>query len=264
VTGPLLVGIDAGTSGIRVLVFTLDGQIVAQASRTVPIERPRPGWAEHRPDDLWAAARDALRGALAQLEHPERVVGVAAASVGEAFVALDREGQAIGPTIAWYDERPRAELDWLTRTIGLERLHGLCGLSPDPTFSLCKLLWLKANQPEVLERAVRWLNVTHFLAWKLCGEMTCDPTLASRTLAFDLHERVWADDLIAEAGLSPDLFAPIRPNGARLGAVTSEAATQTGLPQGCAVGVGGHDHIVGALALGALGPGILFISLGTA
>ncbi len=111
---------------------------------------------------------------------------------------------------------------------------------------------------------MRWLNVTHYLAWRLCGEMTCDPTLASRTLAFDLRRRVWADDLIAETGLSPDLFAPIRPNGAKIGQVTGESATLTGLPAGCAVGVGGHDHIVGALALGALGPGILFNSLGTA
>jgi xylulokinase len=261
---PLLLGIDAGTTGIRALVFTRTGEVVAQAGRAVPVERPRPGWAQHDPQALWEAACAALREATGQLDEPSRVVGVAAASVGEAFVLLDAAGQPIGPVIAWYDERPRAELDWLTREIGAERLHALCGLSPDPTFSLCKLLWLKANQPEVLQRAVRWLNVSHYLAWRLCGEMTCDPTLASRTLAFDLRRRVWADDLIAETGLSPDLFAPIRPNGAKLGRVTGESATVTGLPAGCAVGVGGHDHIVGALALGALGPGILFNSLGTA
>jgi xylulokinase len=262
--GPLLVGIDAGTTGIRALVLTPDGEVVAKASRAVPLERPRPGWAQHDPQALWEAACAALREATGRLERPERIAGVAAASVGEAFVAIGPEGEALGPVIAWYDERPRAELDWLTREIGRERLHGLCGLSPDPTFTLCKLLWLKANQPEVLERAVRWLNVSHYLAWRLCGEMTCDPTLASRTLAFDLRRRVWADDVIAEAGLSQGLFAPIRPNGARLGEVTRDAAAATGLPQGCAVGVGGHDHIVGALALGALGPGILFNSLGTA
>lgn len=261
---PLLVGIDAGTTGIRALVFTLAGEVVAQAGRAVPLERPRPGWAQHDPQALWDAACAALREATGQVERPERIAGVAAASVGEAFVALDAAGQPVGPVIAWYDERPRAELDWLTREIGLERLHALCGLSPDPTFTLCKLLWLKANQPEVVERAARWLNVTHYLAWRLCGEMTCDPTLASRTLAFDLRRRIWADDLIAETGLSPDLFAPILPNGAKLGQVTGQSATLTGLPAGCAVGVGGHDHIVGALALGALGPGILFNSLGTA
>jgi xylulokinase len=263
-TQPLLVGIDAGTTGIRALVFTTAGEVVAQAGRSVPLERPRPGWAQHDPQVLWHAACAALREATGQLERPEEIVGVAAASVGEACVLLDAAGEPVGPVIAWYDERPRAELAWLCHEIGRERLHALCGLSPDPTFTLCKLLWLKANQPDALQRAVRWLNVSHYLAWRLCGEMTCDPTLASRTLAFDLHRRVWADDLIAAAGLAPDLFAPIRRNGARLGEVTRGAAGATGLPPGCAVGVGGHDHMVGALALGALGPGILFNSLGTA
>jgi xylulokinase len=264
VAEPLLVGIDAGTTGVRALVFTTAGEVVAQAGRSVPLERPRPGWAQHEPQALWHAACAALREATGRLERPERVVGVAAASVGEAFALLDAAGEPVGPLIAWYDERPRAELAWLSREIGRERLHALCGLSPDPTFSLCKLLWLKANQPEGFARAAHWLNVSHYLAWRLCGAMTCDPTLASRTLAFDLHRRVWADDLIAAAGLARDLFAPIRPNGARLGEVTREAAAATGLPPGCAVAVGGHDHIVGALALGALGPGILFNSLGTA
>jgi xylulokinase len=261
---PLLAGIDAGTSRIRALIFTLDGRLVAEASRTMPVERPRPGWAQHDPAALWDAASDALRAATAQLDDAGRIVGVAAASVGEAFVALDRAGQPTGQIIAWYDDRPRAEVDRLVGTIGLERLHGLCGLSPDPTFSLGKLLWLKANQPDAFARTVRWLNVTHYLAWRLCGEMTCDLSLASRTLALDLGKRVWADDLIIEAGLSPALFAPIRPNGARLGSVTPDAARATGLPQGCAVGVGGHDHILGALVLGALSPGVLFNSLGTA
>jgi xylulokinase len=262
--GPLLVGIDAGTSRIRALIFTPDGRLVAEASRTMPVERPRPGWAQHDPGALWDATRAALREATAKVDDAARIVGVAAASVGEAFVALDRAGLPTGPIIAWYDDRPKAEVDRLVRTIGRERLHALCGLSPDPTFSLCKLLWLKANQPDAFARTVRWLNVTHYLAWRLCGEMTCDLSLASRTLALDLHKRAWAADLITEVGLSPDLFAPIRANGARLGGVTQDAARATGLPRGCAVGIGGHDHIVGALVLGALSPGVLFNSLGTA
>ena len=94
---PLLVGIDAGTTGIRALVFTPEGEVVAQAGRTVPLERPRPGWAQHDPQALWDAACAALREATGQLERPARIVGVAAASVGEAFVALDPAGQPVGP-----------------------------------------------------------------------------------------------------------------------------------------------------------------------
>ncbi len=95
--GPLLVGIDAGTTGIRALVFTPDGEVVAQAGRTVPLERPRPGWAQHDPQALWEATCAALREATGQLERPGRIAGVAAASVGEAFVAIDPDGQPVGP-----------------------------------------------------------------------------------------------------------------------------------------------------------------------
>ena len=102
---------------------------------------------------------------------------------------------------------------------------------------------------------MRWLNVTPLPRLAAVRRDERDPTLASRTLAFDLRRRVWADELIAEAGLSPDMFAPIRPKGARLGRVTAEAAAATGLPPACAVGVAGHDHIVGALAARRAGAG---------
>ena len=191
-------------------------------------------------------------------------MGLAVASVGEALVALDRAGRPTCRTIAWYDERPTQEVAWLEAEFGKAQLHALTGLAADPTFSLCKLLWLKANQPDALARTARWLNVCHYLAWRLCGVPGADLTLASRSLALDLGRRVWAEDLIRAVGLAPALFAPLRPWGTRLGHVTADAAAATGLTTACAVGVAGHDHIVGALAAQALAPGVLFNSMGTA
>jgi xylulokinase len=206
---PLLAGIDAGTTRVRALIFTTDGRPIAEGSRPTEVRRPRPGWAEHDAEGLWQTACGALREALGQLDHPQRVVGVAVASVGEAFVALDRNGRPTGPTIAWYDERPVGQLEWLSQEIGVERLRALTGLAPDPTFSLCKLLWLKDRAPDALARTTLWLNVAHYLAWRLCGVPTSDLSLASRSLALDLQRRRWAEDLIREVGLSPRIFAPI-------------------------------------------------------
>ncbi len=262
--GPLLCGVDAGTTRIRALLFTPSGQLVAEGSRPTPVERPRPGWAEHDPEALWQATCGALRDAIAPIAEPARILGLAVASVGEAFVALDRDGRPTCRTIAWYDERPKPELARLEAAIGRARLHALTGLAPDPTFSLCKLLWLKANQPDAIARTRLWLNVAHYLAWRLTGVPGADLTLASRSLALDLERRVWAEELIREVGLEPAIFAPLRPWGARLGEVTAAAAAATGLPTSCAVGVAGHDHIVGALAARALAPGVLFNSMGTA
>ena len=261
---PLLAGIDAGSTRIRALIFTSEGRLVAEGSRPTEVRSPRPGWAEYDSEGLWQAACGALREALGRIDHPERVVGVAVASVGEAFVTLDRDGRPTGPTIAWYDERPVRQLERLLQEIGIERLHALTGLAPDPTFSLCKLLWLEAHAPDALARTTLVLNVAHYLAWRLCGVPTCDLSLASRSLALDLERRRWADDLIREVGLSPQIFPPIRPAGAKLGEVTAEAAGASGLEEGCTVGVGGHDHIVGALAVQGLEPGVLLDSMGTA
>lgn len=261
---PLLCGVDAGTTRVRALLFTPGGRLVAESSRPTPVERPRPGWAEHDPEALWQATCEALREAAAQVADPGRIVGLAVASFGEAFVALDRDGRPTCRTIAWYDERPKPQVAWLEAEIGKARLHALTGLAVDPTFSLCKLLWLKANQPDALTRTATWLNVCHYLAWRLTGVPGADLTLASRALALDLERRVWATDLIRALGLEPAIFAPIRPWGSCLGRVTAAAAAATGLTAGCAVGVAGHDHLVGALAAQALAPGVLFNSLGTA
>ena len=261
---PLLAGVDAGTTRIRALIFTAEGRLVAEGSRPTEVRRPRPGWAEHDPEALWQAACGALREATDRLDEPRRVVGVAVASFGEAFVALDRDGRPTGPTIAWYDERPVRQLERLSQEIGAGHLRALTGLAPDSTFSLCKLLWLKDHAPDALARTVLWLNVAHYLAWRLCGVPTSDLTLASRSLALDLQGRGWAENLIREVGLAPAIFAPIRPAGSRLGEVSAEAVRATGLRKGCAVGVGGHDHIVGALAVQGLEPGVLFDSMGTA
>jgi xylulokinase len=261
---PLLCGVDAGTTRIRALLFTPGGRLVAEGSRPTPVERPRPGWAEHDPEALWEATCGALRDANAQIDEPARIAGLAVASVGEALVALDGEGRPTCKTIAWYDERPKPELARLEAAIGKARLHALTGLAADPTFSLCKLLWLKAHEPEAIARTRLWLNVAHYLAWRLTGVAGCDLTLASRTLALDLERRVWAEDLIRELGLDPAMFAPLRPWGARLGTLTADAAAATGLAASCAVGVAGHDHLVGAFAARALAPGVLLDSMGTA
>jgi xylulokinase len=260
----LIAGVDAGTTRIRALIFTPEGRVVAEGSRPTAVERPRPGWAEHDAQALWRAACGAVADATAKIARPGRIRGIAVASVGEAFVALDGDGQPTCPVIAWYDERPIPQLAHLAAEVGKERLYVLTGLAADPTFSLCKLLWLKDNQPEALARTRLWLNVAHYLAWRLCGVPSADLSLASRSLALDLHARRWAEDLIRDLGLLPAIFPEIRPCGQRLGPVTAAAAAATGLSTECIVGVAGHDHLMGALATGSLAAGVLLDSMGSA
>lgn len=261
---PLLVGVDFGTTHIRALVVATDGEVVATGGAPTPIAHPQPGWAEHDPESLWQATVAALRQATGQIDDADRVAGLAVASVGEAGVPLDAEGVPTHPAIAWFDTRPEGECRDLENRIGADTISRSAGCAPSPMFGLCKLLWLKAKAPDGYGRTRRWLNMADYLAWRLSGVAATDYSLASRTLALDLAGGRWALDLVREAGIDPGLLQPLMANGAALGPVTAEAARATGLPPHCIVGVGGHDHIVGALAADAWRPGTLLNSLGTA
>jgi xylulokinase len=262
--GPLLVGADVGTTNVKVVAFDASGQVVAHASTPTPTHYPRPGRAHYDPEELWQVFATTLRKVTGQLNDTSRVASIAIASMGEAAVPLDAEGRPTHEIIAWFDGRAQPQAERLNRTFGRDHLFSVTGLSLQPIFGLCKLLWLKENEPEAFDRAASWLNVADYVAFRLSGVAATDYSLASRTLALDLSRLQWAEDLLREVDVPPELFAPLRQSGSSLGPVSPEAAEATGLPQNTQVAVGGHDHVCGALATGVTEPGTMLNSLGTA
>ncbi len=261
---PLLVGLDVGTTSVKAVVYEPDGRAVARATTPTPTHYPRPGWAFYRAEELWERSVRVLREALGQVDDPRRVAGVAVASMGEAGVPLDARGEPTSDLIAWFDTRTTPQAEWLDRVVGKDAIFARSGLSLQPIFSLCKLLWLREHEPDAWRRTVRWLHVADYVAFRLSGEAATDYSLASRTLALDLHRRRWDEATLSAVDLDPGLLAPLVPGGTRLGTVTPEAATTTGLPTGAIVAAGGHDHVCGALAAGVTEPGTMLNSLGTA
>jgi xylulokinase len=260
----LIVGLDIGTSRIKAGVFDLAGRLVTVTDVPTPTLTTPEGWVEYDPEALWQAACGRLQACVAALDDHASIGGIAVASMGESAVPLDAHDRPLGPAIAWFDRRTLPEADWLERTIGLERLFATSGLHLDPTFGLCKLLWLKRAHPDAWRRTKRWLHIADYMAFRLCGVAATDYSLASRTLALDIHRGRWNEALVAEVGLDPGVLAPLRPSGSALGPLTAAAASATGLPRHAVVGVGGHDHICGSFAAGATAPGTLLDSLGTA
>jgi xylulokinase len=261
---PLLVGIDLGTTNIKAIVFDRAGAIVAGASVPTPTIYPRPTWAHHDPIEFWVKTAQAVRQVVSQLDHPQRIVSIAVTSTGETGFPIDTHGNATYESIAWFDGRTKAEAQWLDEHIGADRLFAITGLSLQPIFSLCKILWLRKHAPEAYARTVRWLNAADFIAFRLCGAAATDRSLASRMLMLNLHELRWATELLDEVGIPHDLLAPLLPSGTPLQTISPEAAALTGLPASTLVSVGGHDHVCGALAVGVTEPGNMLNSLGTA
>jgi xylulokinase len=262
-TDDLLLGIDVGSTNCKAILFDLAGSPVARASAPTPTRRPHPNWAEYDPTELWDTVASTIRQAVGEVD-PARVRGVAAASVGESGVLLDRYGRPVCPIIAWYDSRTLPQHHWWMEHIETSASFAIAGIRPDPIFGVYKLMWLRDNMPEAYLAAARWLHVADYIAFRLCGAQATDYSLATRTMLLDLQRRRWSDEQVARASLRRDLLPDLVPSGMRLGTVTGAAAEQTGLRAGTPVGSGGHDHICGALAAGINAPGMCLDSMGTA
>jgi sugar (pentulose or hexulose) kinase len=137
------------------------------------------------------------------------------------------------------------------------------GLRMSFKMGLAKLLWLKDHQPDSLRGSV-WISAAGLIAYRLTGRFAVDYTLAARTFAFRLDTRTWDADWIRSFGLHEDLFPEALPSGQPAGEVHAEASRRTGIPQGVPVAIGGHDHVCAALAAGAIAPGEVYDSMGTA
>jgi xylulokinase len=260
----LLVGIDLGTSHIKAIAFTLTGQIAAQASAPTPTVYPQPGWAHHDPAALWTQTAAALRDVTAPIDNPARIAAVAVASVGEAGVPLDATGAPTHDAIAWFDTRTQEQAEQLRQRLGAEAIFRRTGMSLQPIFTLCKILWIQQHAPDAYARTVTWLNAADYLTFRLCGVAASEYSLASRTLMLDIHGLRWEKALVQEAGIDPALLPPLLPSGTKLGTVLPAVAAETGLPAHAVITTGGHDHVCGALALGVTRPGAVLDSLGTA
>ncbi|MGH2614767.1 MAG: FGGY-family carbohydrate kinase [Thermomicrobiales bacterium] len=260
----LLLGLDVGTTSVKAVVYQPDGIAVASASLLTPTHVPRPGWAFYRPEELWETVVTVIQRALAELSDPGQIASVAVAAVGESGVLIDASGAATTDSIAWFDNRTRPQATWLAERIGKDELFARSGLSLQPIFSLNKLLWHREHEPGAWRRSVRWLMLADYIAFRLCGEVATDFSLASRTLMLNLHELRWDERTLTQAEIDADLLAPVVPGGTRLGRVSADVAAETGLPTTAIVAAGGHDHVCGALAAGVTRPGQMLNSLGTA
>ncbi len=261
---PLLLGIDIGTTNIKAIVFDPHGQIVASASVKTSTHYPRPNWAYYVPGELWAQTVAAIKQAVSQVDNPARIVSAAVASVAESAVPIDAHGQPTYDSIAWFDTRTEPQQRWLAEHIGARRLFDVSGLSLQPIFGLCKVLWLREHEPDAYKRSVMWLNIADYIAFRLSGEAVTNYSLASRTLALNLRKMEWDEPLLKDLDIPVSFWGPLAAGGVKIGTVLPEVAAATGLTSACVVATGGHDHVAAALVLGANRPGTLLDSMGTA
>lgn len=247
-----VLGIDVGTTNTKVGVFDLDGSCRAARTRRTPATA----------DDLAATVLDLVRHCVTGCVTPPDAVGVA--GMAETGVPVDRGGRALTPLLWWTDQRATAEAEALNRTCGPVELYRATGRVASAKSPLATWLWLRHNEPDVLAGMAWWLGAPDLAVRALTGVPATHPTSASRTLGFRIATGDYDPDLLALAGLRVDQFPALTNFAGPAGRVDARAAAATGLPTGTPVINAGHDHSVGAWAVGARTPGTACLSLGTA
>jgi xylulokinase len=259
----LVLGLDVGTTNLKCLALDDAGTIVAQGSEPTPQSHPRPDWTDFEPEPIWEAACRVIRAVVSQIKDPAAIRGIAISSLAESVVPINSKGQPLAPAIAWFDLRTIAEYEWLRDKVGYETLFKISGLNPDPMFGLCKILWVKNHDPLIFRQTHYWLHLADYIAFRLCGIPATDPSLACRSLAYDLARGNWASEVLEAVGVPPSSFPPVCKSGSPLGLVIPSSASAANLPKTMIVSVGIHDHLSGAFAAGGLSSGVLFDSIGT-
>lgn len=248
-------GLDLGTSGVKVVALDAEHTTVAQATRPYPLLTPQPGWTEQRPADWVAASLEALRDVTAQLRaagHTPLALGLSGQMHGAVF--LDAGGEVLRPAPLWNDQRTAGAVAEIEARIPRADLIARTGNRAVTGFQLPKLLWLRAEEPEVFARTRRVLLPKDYLGFVLTGVQATEPSDASGVGALNLARLAWDDDVLGALDLSADLFPDVVASTAQTGTLLRELAAQTGLPVGLPVIAGGGDNAAAGIALG-LGSG---------
>lgn len=255
-----LLGIDIGTTHVKARAYDGEGRLLAEGRRRTPTDRT-PGGAEYAADAVEEAVFGAVREAVAGAGAP-RAIGVS--SMAESGYLLDAAGEALAPAIAWFDGRTAPQAARWKERIGGEELFARTGLLLTPLPTACKLEWIREHDPETLERAVGWLGMSEYLIFRMTGERAAEPSLAGRTMLFNVGSGEWDRKLCDLAGVPPDLLPPIHEAGTVVGGLTPGAAERLSARPGTPVVIAGHDHICGAFGAGATARGEIVDSMGTA
>ena len=258
-------GIDVGTGGTRALLVDAQGHVVAgftAAHEDIRMERPL--WAEQRPENWWDAARQAIRGALAQAGIAGgKVRGIGLSGQMHGLVILDEASAVIRPSLIWCDQRSQPQVDAINQTVGRENVLKYTANPVLTGFTLPKLLWVRDHEPRSFERVRRLLLPKDYLRFRLTGEYATEVSDASGTSLFDVVKRKWSYEMAGRLGLDRAILPTCYESSDLTGRVTRAAAEATGLAEGVPVYGGGGDQASSAVGNGIVEAGIVSCTLGT-
>ena len=258
----LYIGIDLGTSAVKLLLMDSQGNICNIVSREYPLYFPHPGWSEQNPQDWYEQTMEGIRELLKDADK-NQVAGISFGGQMHGLVILDEKDQVIRPAILWNDGRTTEECDYLNNVIGKDKLSEYTANISFTGFTAPKILWVKKNEPENFARIKKIMLPKDYIAYRLTGVHCTDVSDASGRLLFDVKNRCWSKEMCEICGVREEQLATCYESYEKVGCVLPEVADELGLPHNVVVAAGAGDNAAAAVGTGTVGDNMCNISLGT-
>lgn len=256
------IGIDLGTSAVKLLLMDSDGKILNIVSKEYPLFFPHPGWSEQKPEDWYEKSIEGLKELTKDFDK-SKVAGISFGGQMHGLVILDKDDNVIRPAILWNDGRTTEECDYLNNVIGKDKLSEYTANISFTGFTAPKVLWVKNKEPENFAKIAKIMLPKDYLAYKLTGVHCTDVSDASGMLLFDVKNRTWSKEMCEICSVKPEWLAKIYESYEKVGTLLPDVAKELGFPETTIVAAGAGDNAAAAVGTGTVGDGRCNISLGT-
>ena len=258
----LYIGVDLGTSAVKLLLMNEKGGIENIVSKEYPLEFPHPGWSQQKPEDWWSQTVEGLKELTANADKSQ-IAGISFGGQMHGLVVLDKDDNVIRPAILWNDGRTTKETEYLNNVIGKDKLSQYTANIAFAGFTAPKILWMKENEPENFNKIAKIMLPKDYIAYKLSGVHCTDVSDASGMLLFDVKNKCWSKEMMEICSVREDQLARIFESYEVVGNIKEDVAASLGFPTSVKIIAGAGDNAAAAIGTGTVGDGRCNISLGT-
>lgn len=259
-----VIGIDLGTSAVKILLVNEYGSVVQEVSRPYSLIQKRTGYSEQNPLEWFNKTIEGLTDLIKNFKgDSSQIEGISFSGQMHGLVLLDENNEVLRNAILWNDTRTTKECQEIYKTVGKERLLDITKNIALEGFTLPKILWVRKNEPDIFSKAKKFLLPKDYLRYKLTGKLHMDYSDAAGTLLFDVKKKKWSKEICDLLKLDYDFCPPIIESHKEVGKISSDLAEITGLSNSTRIFAGGADNACGAIGSGVIESGRTMVSIGT-